>query len=245
MQAVSAYGMRLVRQIEEQYPLSAQVREAFLMVPRHAFLTPSADVEHEQWLNEVYQDTAILTKQDGRGKPLSSSSQPSVMVLMLEALEVLPAMRVLEIGTGTGYNAALLAHLAGSPTQITTIEIDPELVALARSRIENVVGSGMNLYTGDGRLGVPEHGPYDRIIATASAFPVPPAWMTQLVPSGRLVLDLRGAIGGDLMGITRQADGSARGRFLTMKETISFMGLRAPEQEEKHPITFEIPSVSD
>ncbi|MGH2481004.1 MAG: protein-L-isoaspartate O-methyltransferase family protein, partial [Ktedonobacteraceae bacterium] len=142
------------------------MREAFLTVPRHAFLTPSIDGVHEQWLNEVYQDTAILTKQDACGKPLSSSSQPSIMVLMLESLEVQPAMRVLEIGTGTGYNAALLAHLAGSPAQITTIDIDPALTALARSRIENVIGAGMCLFTGDGRLGVPNCGPYDRIIAT-------------------------------------------------------------------------------
>jgi len=86
----SAYGVALVQQIEAKYPLSPRVREAFLMIPRHAFLTPREDVEREQWLNEVYQDTAVVTKLDRRGMPLSSSSQPSVMAWMLEALEIQP-----------------------------------------------------------------------------------------------------------------------------------------------------------
>lgn len=245
MLVASAYGVALVQQIEAKYPLSPRVREAFLMVPRHAFLTPREDVGRKQWLNEVYQDTALVTKLDGRGMPLSSSSQPSVMAWMLEALEIQPGMSVLEIGTGTGYNAALLARLTGDPTRVTTIEIDPELTAQARLPIEETTGPGMIIVTGDGKRGMPEYGPYDRIIATASAFPVPPAWIAQLAPHGRLVLDLRGKMGGGLMVIVKQAETNATGRFLAVKETISFMGLRATAEEEAQSERFELPSLRE
>ncbi|MGH2479694.1 MAG: protein-L-isoaspartate O-methyltransferase family protein, partial [Ktedonobacteraceae bacterium] len=245
MSVIAQYGVALVQQIEEIYPLSARVREAFLTTPRHAFLEPGGGCEREQWLREVYQDTAILTKQDERGRPLSSSSQPSVMAWMLEALAVQPGMRVLEIGTGTGYNAALLTRLASDPAQVVTIEIDPALATLARLRIEDVVGPGVTVVTGDGRLGTPEHGPYDRIIATASAFPVPSPWIAQLAPAGRLVLDLRGNIGGGLIVITKQADGSATGHFLVVKETVSFMGVRATAEEGARVERFELPLLQE
>ncbi|HEY1349959.1 MAG TPA: methyltransferase domain-containing protein [Ktedonobacteraceae bacterium] len=245
MQVASAYRVALVQQIEAKCWLSLRVREAFLTVPRHVFLTPREDVEREQWLNEVYQDTAVVTKLDGGGMPLSSSSQPSVMAWMLEALEILPEMRVLEIGTGTGYNAALLACLTGDPTRVTTIEIDPELTTQARLRIEKLIGPGMITVTGDGKRGMPEYGPYDRIIATASAFPVPPAWIAQLAPHGRLVLDLRGKMGGGLMVLEKQRETNATGRFLAMKETISFMGLRATAKEETQAKRFALPSLHE
>ena len=241
MQAASEYSAALVRQIEKTYPLSPGVKKAFLAVPRHAFLTPRGDSGREQWLREVYQDTVVVTKLNARGLPLSSSSQPSVMALMLEVLDIQPGMSVLEIGTGTGYNAALLTHLVGDPAKVATIDIDPELTALASPRIEDVVGAGMTIVAGDGRLGVPEHGPYDRMIATASVFAVPPAWIAQLAPGGRLVLDLHGKIGGGLMAITKQADGSATGRFLALKEMISFMALRETIDGDAQTEVFAMP----
>ena len=124
-----------------------------------------------------------------------------------------PRMSVLGIGISTGYNAALLAHLTGDPALVATIDIDPSLAGLARSQAAQVVGAGMEVVTGDGRRGVPERGPYARIIATASSFPVPPAWIEQLAPGGLLVLDLRGQIGGGLMVVEKQEDGIAQGRF--------------------------------
>lgn len=241
MQAPSVYQEALVQRMEEQGALSARVREAFLTVPRHAFLAPEDGNRSAIWLEEVYQDRALLTRRDGRGMPLSSSSQPSAMALMLEALDVQPGMRVLEIGTGTGYNAALLARLTDDPALVTTVEIDGELADLARGRIESVVETGMTVIVGDGRLGAPERGPYERIIATASAFPVPRAWVEQLAPGGRLVLDLRGKIGGGLMVVEKQEDGSARGRFLAVKEEISFMGLRDTAEESTRVESFAAP----
>lgn len=109
--------------------------------------------------------------------------------------------------TGTGYNVALLAHLTRDPALVTTIDIDPALTDQARTRIEGVVGAGMMIVAGDGRPGVPERGPSARILATASAFPVP----QQLAPGGRRVLDLRGQIGGGLMVVVKHEDGTAQG----------------------------------
>ncbi len=242
MQAPSVYQEALVQRMEEQGALSARVREAFLTVPRHAFLAPEDGNRSAIWLEEVYQDRALLTRRDRRGMPLSSSSQPSAMALMLEALDVQPGMRVLEIGTGTGYNAALLARLAGDPALVTTVEIDRELADLARGRIESVVGTGMTVIVGDGHLGAPGREPYERIIATASAFPVPHTWVEQLASGGRLVLDLRGKIGGGLMVVEKQEDGSAQGHFLAVKEEISFMRMRDTAEGNTQVESFAVPT---
>jgi protein-L-isoaspartate(D-aspartate) O-methyltransferase len=102
----------LVRRLEAGgWIRSPRVREAFLATPRELFLPEFAAREG---LGAVYRDEAIVTKRARHGMPLSSSSQPAIMALMLEALEPADGMRVLEIGAGTGYNAALLAHLVGA-----------------------------------------------------------------------------------------------------------------------------------
>jgi protein-L-isoaspartate O-methyltransferase len=129
-------------------------------VPRHVFaqnyhehkqvkmVPPLYDESAWQtWLSTIYQNQALTTQIDERGIPTSSSSQPGVMAWMLEQLQVEPGMRVLEIGTGTGYNAALLAKLAGDPHYVTTVDIDPMLIEMARSHIEEIVGSGMTIRT--------------------------------------------------------------------------------------------------
>src|ERR1044072_8595046 len=92
-----------VAQLPERGEVSERVAEAFRLVPRHRFL-PDFDPE------AAYRDEPIVTKRDEEGRPISSSSQPAIMGIMLDQLDVRPGHRVLEIGAGTGYNAALLAH---------------------------------------------------------------------------------------------------------------------------------------
>lgn len=155
-----SHCLDLVTTIERKLgrPLTSPVREAMLQVPRHLFIEhyyeqtdrnrapdPSDELAWEAWLSLIYQDQALMTQIDKRGLPTSSSSQPSVMAVMLEQLNIRSGMRILEIGTGTGYNAALLAVLAGDPHLITTVDLDPALVELARSHIETAVGTGMTL----------------------------------------------------------------------------------------------------
>lgn len=165
---------------------SASVEAAFRAVPRHLFLP---DVPPE----EVYRDEAIVTKRQD-GVPVSSSSQPAIMAIMLEQLDVEPGQRVLEIGAGTGYNAALLAHLAGAAGHVVSVDIDQDIVDAARAHLDAAGFGRVEVVRGDGGLGYPAAAPYDRIILTVGAWDIAPAWQEQLRPGGRLVLPL--SVGG-------------------------------------------------
>ena len=151
-------------------------------MPRHVFL-PDARFE------EVYTDRAIPTKH-ADGKPISSSSQPSIMALMLEQLSLEPAQRVLEIGAGTGYNAALIAHIVGPSGQVVTIDIDEDVAEQARQHLVAAGFGDVGVRCTDGGYGHPVLAPYDGIILTASAWDIAPAWFEQLALGGRLVLPL-------------------------------------------------------
>lgn len=112
-----------------------------------------------------------------------TTSQPSLIARMLEQLELTGAERVLELGTGSGYQAALLGHLAG---EVVTVEVVPELVQLARDTHAQL-GMDIEVVEGDGRLGHPDRAPYDAIIVAAATDEVPPGLATQLVDGGRLL----------------------------------------------------------
>jgi protein-L-isoaspartate(D-aspartate) O-methyltransferase len=162
---------------------SAAVAQAFRVVPRHVFL-PDIDPA------VVYTDEAFPTKRGQHGIPVSSSSQPAIMAVMLEQLGVEPGHHILEIGAGTGYNAALLDRLVGPTGSVTTIDIDEDLVVSAREHLAAARASRVEVVHGDGGLGWPDRAPYDRIIVTVGAWDIPSAWAEQLAPHGRLVLPL-------------------------------------------------------
>jgi protein-L-isoaspartate(D-aspartate) O-methyltransferase len=164
----------------------ARVEAAFRAVPRHVFLPDLAP-------QDVYRDQAIVTKRiDGVG--VSSSSQPAVMAVMLQQLNIRPGQRVLEIGAGTGYNAALLAQLVGGAGHVVTVDIDCDIVQAARQHLSAAGFERVEVVRGDGGLGYPAGAPYDRIILTVGAWDIAPAWWEQLRMGGRLVLPL--ALGG-------------------------------------------------
>jgi protein-L-isoaspartate(D-aspartate) O-methyltransferase len=166
---------------------SAAVEAAFRAAPRHLFL-PGEPLER------VYADEAIVTRfRDGL--PISSSSQPAAMAIMLEQLDVRPGHRVLEIGAGTGYNAAMLARLAGPDGTVVTVDLDADITADARAHLRAAGYGNVVVLTRDGALGAPEHAPFDRIVLTVGAWDVAPAWRDQLAAGGRLLLPLwlRGA----------------------------------------------------
>jgi protein-L-isoaspartate(D-aspartate) O-methyltransferase len=164
---------------------SERVAAAMRAVPRHRFL-PGVDPAL------AYADQAVPTRWSADGRPTSSASQPAVVAAMLEQLDVRPGHRVLEIGSGTGWNAALLAHLAGPGGAVTTIDIDPEVAAQARANLGTTPtdAAPVEVVCADGAAGRPEAAPYDRIILTAAARDLAPAWWDQLGPAGRLVLPL-------------------------------------------------------
>ncbi|EID54205.1 methyltransferase domain-containing protein [Saccharomonospora xinjiangensis] len=212
-------------------------RAALEAVPRHVFVprfsvqradgvwveTTTADAG---WLHTVYSDTPLVTAlaelEDGRRVPLSSSTKPGLMVRMLEALDVHDGHRVLEIGTGTGYNAGLLSHRLGA-AHVFSVEIEADLVGLARERLAGL-GHTPTLVAGDGAAGLPNAAPYDRIIATCSVSMVPSAWAAQVRDGGLVLVDVkRGVHAGNLV-LLRRIGNRLEGRFLP--KWAGFMAMR-------------------
>ncbi len=162
---------------------SQRVAGAFQAVPRHLFLP-------EFCVATAYLDAAVVVKSDADGLPVSAATQPAMMAVMLDQLGLAPGQRVLEIGTGTGYNAALLAWLIGDQRSVVTIEADAGVAARARTALAAAGYGEVTVLTGDGALGARDHAPFDRIIATAGIWDIPPAWLAQLSDEGRMVLPL-------------------------------------------------------
>lgn len=163
---------------------TAAVESAFRQVPRDLFLPVVP-------LQEAYADEPVYTKHDGTGTRISAASQPKIVGMMLEQLQIQPGHRVLEIGAGTGYNAALMATITGEAGHVTTIDVDDDLVDDARKHLAAAGITNVDVILADGALGHPETAPFDRIIATVGAFAVPTTWLEQLAPDGRLVAPVR------------------------------------------------------
>lgn len=164
---------------------TAPVDAAMTAVPRHLFL-PGVPLE-----TAYAPDDAVVTTWNAEGTALSSASAPRVVAAMLEQLDVQPGHRILEIGAGTGYNAALLSQLTGPTGTVTTIDLDEDIVDGARQALAASGHGTVRVICGDGELGDPDHAPFDRIIVTVGAWDLPPTWLDQLAPDGRLVVPLR------------------------------------------------------
>lgn len=229
-----------------------RLADAFAAVDRGAFVPMFAAFEHTgqgvryrlidgadpaqraEWARYVYADETLIIEIGGQpvrralpggtgtGQWTSSSTMPSLMARHLAALDLHEGLRVLEIGVGSGYNAALLSHLVGDD-RVTSVDISPALVDAARSA---VASQGLHpvLVAGDGHLGHPERAPFDRIIATAAFSHVPPAWIGQAAPGGIILVNLAGATGGAVVRLEVK-DGAAQGRFLP--QWAGFMAARS------------------
>jgi protein-L-isoaspartate(D-aspartate) O-methyltransferase len=202
---------------------TAAVERAFATVRRDrcltGFHTPEGLVQVPQGtpppaevLDQVYSDQALVTHLDECGAPTSSSSQPSLVAEMLEALELRAGLRVLEIGAGTGYNAALLATVASAP--VVTVDSSRQVVAEARGALRRLgLHRQVTVVHGDGYEGWPAAAPYDRVVVTCGCTGLSPRWMAQLAGGGFALAPV--AHGGVHPIMAAWDDGSAvRGRLV-------------------------------
>ncbi|GAB3727002.1 methyltransferase domain-containing protein [Nocardiopsis nanhaiensis] len=212
-------------------------RQTLERVPRHDFLPNTVwgeDLDagdgrlvavprsHPNWSRWAYDDVSVITqvddgrplRPDGRGeRATSSASQPSLVVEMLQALDVGEGMSVLEIGTATGYNCALLCERLGDG-HVTSIEIDPVLARQAEANLA-AVGYQPHLMVGDGACGVAGRAPFDRVLATVAAQDIPGAWVSQARPGGVIVTPwATGFATTGLLRLTVGQDQTARGRVI-------------------------------
>jgi protein-L-isoaspartate(D-aspartate) O-methyltransferase len=182
----------VAEQIEARGVRDSHVLDAMRSVPRHLFVPESAQAD-------AYADAPLSI---GAGQTIS---QPYVVALMAEALALRPGERVLDVGTGSGYQAAVLAALT---PHVLAIEIVPELEAAVRARFA-ALGLGVELRRGDGARGWPERAPFDAILVAAAAPRIPPALLAQLGPGGRLCLPVGPQHEAqELLLVTRRADGN-------------------------------------
>ncbi|MGH3798471.1 MAG: methyltransferase domain-containing protein [Pseudonocardiaceae bacterium] len=221
---------------------------ALATVPRHRFIPDTVWIENPQpwptlvpvhrgedpdrWLVLAYAlDDPVVTQVDD-GHPsgpglagamqTSSASAPGIVAIMLAALDAHEGHRVCEIGTGTGYNAALLAHRLG-PEHVTSIEVDPAVALQARRALSDTGYRKVRTITGDGALGYPPGAPFDRIIATAAVHHIPYPWVNQTRPGGRILLPWANSYTGTLVSLTVDEHGTAHGGIVGDS---SFMWLR-------------------
>src|SRR5256712_2608710 len=159
--------------VRSRYIQDSRVRDAFLAVPREAFVRPEDAAD-------AYADVPLPI---GRGQTISA---PSMIAIMLEEARLAPGDHVLEIGTGSGYHAALVAHIVG-PQHVVSIERIPRIAEWGRSNLARVGYAGVTVVVGDGSLGFPEQAPYDCILATAGAPEIPDPWRLPLSSGRRIV----------------------------------------------------------
>ncbi|MEV5276612.1 methyltransferase domain-containing protein [Streptomyces sp. NPDC052811] len=238
----------------EKGALTSDWLPAFEAVPRHAFVPDAIwpgragmnrqsdrvirSEEPEDWWAAVYRDAPVTTQWDdgsytGPGKgtsPTSSNSMPTMVFSMLHELSVEDGQTVLEIGTGTGWNAALLSHRLGAQN-VVTVEVDESSAKDARTRL-NLAGFRPLVHVGDGAQGYPQRAPYDRLIATCSIDSVPSAWRAQVRPGGIIVTPWGPTYGGEAVArLTVAEDGSASGPFVGSS---AFMRMRAQRLRRTH-----------
>ncbi|WP_233617352.1 methyltransferase domain-containing protein [Actinomadura sp. WAC 06369] len=192
------------------------------------FVRLSRADEPDAWERLVAADEPIATRLKDGTWPTSSTSGPSVMARMIGVLRLAPGMRVLEIGTGTGYNAACLAALGA---EVVSVEIDGEAAEHARRALRAAGRPDVAVITGDGEAGVPARAPFDRVLATAAAHTVPYAWIEQTRPGGLVVVPWAATFhpSGPLAVLTVREDGTAEGRFSVPAWFMPLHGQRLPQ----------------
>ena len=197
-----ARKIRLIMELRQTGITDARVLSALERVPRERFVAPSLQ-------DQAYDNMALPIGHD------QTISQPYVVAFMTQALEVGERMRVLEIGTGSGYQASVLAHLC---RRVYTIERYRSLMREAQARFQELGLDNVTTRFGDGMEGWPEQAPFDRIIVTAATKEAPPVLLDELAVGGVMVIPMGGALRGqDVVRIRRTEEGLDREELLPVR----------------------------
>jgi protein-L-isoaspartate(D-aspartate) O-methyltransferase len=228
-------------------PLDPALAAAFAAVPREAFVVEGFQRRDGGWampgdgdfLDTVYRDDVLVTKVAGT-TPVSSSSQPSLMVLMLAALGLRPGIRVLEIGAGTGYNAALMATLGA---QVTSVDVQRDVADRARAALAAAHIDGVRVVHGDGYAGAPGER-FDRVIVTVGVAGVSPRWLAQL-DDGLAIVPVQHAGTHPVLAVRGAADGPVIATAVCPAGFMSAAGPLTADHRGAHPEPASAGSLSD
>lgn len=242
------YIDRYLKELRRKGAISSpKVEEAFRRVKRHRFLNgwyrllPSKGntwtwewVEYDpeaptpESLAAIYSDQPLVVRVEGAA-PMSSTSQPSLVARMLELLELRPGMRILEIGTGTGYNTALLCELVGDSNLVWTIEVQPDVAEDAQAALAREGYGKVHVVVEDGFYGAPGGTPFDRIEATVGCSDISPHWLNQLAPGGSMLIPLQHGHWHPLVQVIHHPEnpGQAKGRVVDWSGFMPIQGVLA------------------
>ena len=218
METIEKYQRQLLeqsRRIFYKTPISQATERAYLATPRHLFVRRYREWGTTQWrqvtaenleqhLAMLYADRPLLLFGEDDGNILSTISQPSFVLRMLDMLQLQPGQTVFELGAGSGWNAALMGHLVGPEGRVFSIEMIPELARTAAETVQTLGITNVSIVAADGGDGYPAGAPYDRVIFTAGAYDLPRAFNDQLKDDGLLMAVLKLEGGGDNLFVLRK-----------------------------------------
>ncbi|WP_165908140.1 protein-L-isoaspartate O-methyltransferase family protein [Hydrogenispora ethanolica] len=198
-----------------QFPLREATERAFLACPRHRFvqryrlgpgawveITPENLAEH---LPLLYRDVPLALQEDRNGRVLSTISQPSFVLYMLDLLRLEQGQRVFEVGAGSGWNAALMGYLVGETGHVYSAEILPEAAQQAQSNLRQLQVRNVTIIAGDGGPGLEREAPFDRVIFTAGGFDLPRSLYRQVKDDGLVLFPLKVKGAGDILYLLKKA----------------------------------------
>lgn len=230
-----------------------QVERAFRKVPRHKLLESiymsskdfSSRSGYQQIENDpqdpkpenlglIYSHRALLTRIGANGRPTSSTSMPGLIGDMLELMNLEPGLKVLEIGAGTGYNAALISEIVGDQSNVVSVDIQEDVVEQSKRLLEAAGYGDIKIIAKDGFFGVAEEAPFDRIVATVGLYDVSPHWVEQLAENGQMLLPIYQGGACPLIRLTKDGN-RLKGRALSASGFMSIQGEMVPEAARPLP----------